>query len=97
MAGYVMLCKFTPKAVAEMKDRPEGIKKAKALAEELGVRTVGVWVTTGQYDVIALLDAPDEQAMGAFILRQTMRGYVTTETLRAFSEEEFAQIVSKLP
>ncbi|MCL4534858.1 MAG: GYD domain-containing protein [Bacteroidetes bacterium] len=44
-----------------------------------------------------MIDAPDDQTVAVGVLRQASQGNLTTQTMRAFSEDEFAQIVSRLP
>lgn len=97
MAGYIVLYKFTQQGLADMKGAPERVKERREAAERRGIRVVGIWATLGEYDMVAVIDAPDDQAMAAAMLTQAGRGYVTTQTMRAFSEDEFAQIVSRLP
>lgn len=97
MPGYIGLFKYTPHGLADIKSSPERIKQAKALAEKMGIRVVGVWVTMGQYDLVTVGDAPDDQTMGAYSLALSKLGNVVTQTMRAFSEDEFAQVVSRLP
>lgn len=97
MPGYVMLMKYTQKGIADLKGSPERINQAKAGVEKLGGRVVGVWVTMGQYDLVAIADLPNDQAASIFALSIGSLGNVTTETMRALSEEEFAEVVSKLP
>ncbi len=97
MPGYVTLLKYTQQGLANVKASPERIKQAKAAGEKFGIRCVGFWLTMGEYDLVSIWDAPDDQTMAAFVLAQARLGNVATHTLRAFSEEEFAQIVSKLP
>jgi uncharacterized protein with GYD domain len=97
MAGYIGLFKYTQQGITNIKGSPERIKQAKAAAEKMGIRVVGVWVTMGQYDLVTVADAPDDQTMGAFILALASQGNVTTQTMRAFSEDEFAQVVGRLP
>ncbi len=97
MPGYIILYKYTQQGLATIKESPERINKAKALVEKLGGRVVGVWVTMGEYDLVSVGEFPDDQAVAAFALTHSRLGTVTTQTMRAFSEEEFAQIVSKLP
>lgn len=97
MAGYAILMKFTHQGITTVKESPKRIEAAKALAEKLGIRVVGVWVTLGEYDFLAIGDAPDDQTVGLFALALSSAGNVTTQTMRAFSEDEFKAIVSKLP
>ena len=97
MPGYISLMKFTSQGVADIKASPQRIKDGLAAAESLGIRSVGVWVTMGEYDLVVVADAPNDEAVGAFMMSLASLGNVTTQTMRAFSEEEFAQIVAKLP
>ncbi len=97
MPGYVSLLKYTQQGLANIKESPNRLKQAKAAAEKMGIKWVGAWVTMGEYDLVIVWDAPDDQTIAALALAQARLGNVTTQTLRAFSEDEFAQVVGKLP
>jgi uncharacterized protein with GYD domain len=97
MPGYIQLYKWTEKGIANVKDSPERIKRAKEEAEKLGIKNVGVWVTMGEFDLIGVWDAPDDQVMVAFTLGLVKVGNVTTQTMRALGEDELAQVVGRLP
>ncbi len=97
MPAYVILYKFTQQGLANAKRLPERIKQAKALTEQMGGRTIGVWLTMGEFDMIAIAEGPDDLSAAARLLMTGATGEFTTVTLKAFSEDELAQIVSKLP
>lgn len=97
MPGYIILSKLTQQAVANIKQTPERIGQNKALAESMGVKHVGTWVTLGEYDMVTVVDAPDDQTLAAFVLALAVGGNATTQTMRAFSERETAEIVVRLP
>jgi uncharacterized protein with GYD domain len=97
MPGYIGLLKYTQQGLADIKNGPERIRQAKALAEKMGIRPIGTWLTIGPYDLVIIADAPDDQTMAAFTLALARGGNVTTTTMRALSEEEFAQVVARLP
>jgi uncharacterized protein with GYD domain len=97
MPGYIGLLKYTQQGIADIKNAPERIKQSKALAEKMGIRPIGTWVTMGPYDLVIIGEAPDDQTMAAFSLALGRAGNVTTTTMRALSEEEFAQVVARLP
>jgi len=92
-----MLMKYTQKGIADLKGSPERIKQAKAALEKLGGRMVGVWVTMGQYDLVGIADLPNDEAAAIMALSLGSLGNVTTQTMRALSEDEFAEVVAKLP
>jgi uncharacterized protein with GYD domain len=96
MPAYIGLYKYTSQGVGSIKDSPSRIKQVEQVAKKLGIRMVGIWVTMGESDLVAVWEAPDDQAMAAFTLSVASNGNVTTQTMRAFSEEEFAQIVGRL-
>jgi uncharacterized protein with GYD domain len=55
------------------------------------------WMVTGQYDMIAILEAPDDVAVAKAILTSASQGSFTTETSRAFTEDEYRKIIGGLP
>ncbi len=97
MPGYIVLMKFTDKGLAAVKDSVKRNAANKAAAEKMGVRIIGVWWTLGEYDLVGVAEAPDDKTAAAFMLAAVGQGFFTSQTMRAFSEEEFAQIVNKLP
>ncbi len=97
MAGYMVLGKYTTKALQNLKDMPEIIEKHRQHCKEQGIRLIGTWLTLGEYDFVSIYDAPDDLGMAARILETSQNGLVTTQTMRAFSEDEFKQILAKLP
>ncbi len=97
MPGYVTLYKFTQKGLRNIKDLPQRIAQAKAVAEQMGGRAIGVWMLLGEYDLIAIGEAPDDLTAAAFAAANGALGNATSLTMRAFSEDEIKQILSKLP
>ncbi len=96
MAGYITLLTVTQQGITTIKDSPTRIQKVRAMAETMGVRMIGTWVTMGKYDLVAVWDAPGDEAMASLSLAVGRMGNVTVQTMRAFSEEEYARIVGGL-
>ena len=97
MPGYIGLLKYTQQGLADIENGPERINQSKALAQKMGIRPIGTWVTLGPYDLVIIGEAPDDQTIAAFTLALARAGNVTSTTMRALSEEEFAQVVARLP
>ncbi len=97
MAGYIVLGKYTEEGLQNLKDMPEIIAKHRANCEKQGIRLIGTWYTFGEYDFCSIYDAPDDLAMAERVLDTAQGGLAKTTTVRALSEEEFAQVVEKLP
>ena len=97
MPGYITLFKFTEKGLADIKNSPQRMKQNRELVEKAGGRLIGVWVTMGEYDLVAVAESPDDETAARVALMVGGQGTVTTQTMRAFSEEEFARIVGGMP
>jgi uncharacterized protein with GYD domain len=65
-------------------------------SEAAAVKLKDFYMVTGQYDMVAILDAPDDVTLAKAILTSTSHGSITTQTCRAFTEQEYRQIVGGL-
>ncbi|HYU18694.1 MAG TPA: GYD domain-containing protein [Chloroflexota bacterium] len=93
MPSYVVLYKFTDQGSKNAKDTVKRAREARADNERRGFKTHGLYWTQGQYDLVAIVEAPDEKAMMAGLLNIIGAGNVRSETLRAFTEAEMEEIV----
>jgi uncharacterized protein with GYD domain len=97
MPTYVLLINFTDQGVRTVKDSPQRADAAAALAEQMGARFKEVYWTLGNYDVVTIVEAPDDETVTAFALAAGAQGNIRTTTLRAFDREQFQQILNKTP
>ena len=95
MLTYVVLMNFTHQGMTTVKDSPKRAQAAKAMIEKLGATMKTFW-TQGQYDVVSILEAPDEATARSVTLAIARQGNVRTQTLRAFTLEEMTAAVDKL-
>ena len=96
MATYVILAKFTDQAVREIKDtvkRSEAVRQA--MSQAGGTIKEILWLQ-GQYDILAITEVPDETAATAFALSTMKKGYIRSETMRAFTAAEMGKILEKV-
>jgi uncharacterized protein with GYD domain len=96
MATYIVLGNFTEQGIRAVKDTTKRAEAVRELARKVGVTVKEVYWTLGQYDVVTIVEAPDEASVTAFGLSAGALGNVRTQTLRAFSADEMAQILSRL-
>ena len=96
MAMYVSLIQFTDQGIRNIKDTVKRGETAKAEAAKVGVKIIEEYWTMGAYDVVVVLEAPDEAAVSAFLLKIGSLGNVKGNTLRAFRREEMESILSKI-
>lgn len=96
MPTYLSLISFTQDGVEDIADLPTRDADGRALLSSMGVDLVDNYYTLGQYDEVAVCEAPDDETMARAMLAIASEGNVTTETLRAFDEGEFHGIVGGL-
>ena len=96
MPTYITLIHYTKQGVKTFKDLPQRIAETKAAGEAVGARLVGYYLTMGQYDAVAISEAPDDQTIAKLALAAGARGNVRTETMRAFTDEEARSIAGEL-
>jgi uncharacterized protein with GYD domain len=97
MATYLALLNWTDQGIRNVKDSPTRARQAGELAERSGCKLMAVFLTMGQYDLAARLEAPDDAAVARFMLALGSLGNVRTTTMRAFTMEEFESLVGSLP
>ena len=96
MATYVVLLKFTEQAKQNIRDT-SGLDRAKQAVQAMGAQWKGWYMTFGQYDAVVIIEAPDDETAARIALAQGSAGGVVSESLRAFTEDEFRQLVASLP
>ena len=97
MPKYISLVKYTSKGVENIKESPKRLDAVKNLCESMNAKVEGVYLTMGRYDIILIVDAPNPETAAKILLTTTSGGAVSTETLTAFSEEEYRNIIYELP
>src|ERR687885_1303150 len=96
MPIYVVLSNFTEQGRSDIKNTSERLDRLSPVAERLGVKVIANAITMGQYDVVTVMEAPDDVTIAKVIGTVLSRGYVTTQTTRGFSAEEFRQVTSQI-
>jgi uncharacterized protein with GYD domain len=97
MATFISLVNFTEQGIRDFKASPERAAKFKSMAQKVGVTLKEVYWTMGVYDVVLILEAPNEEAVAAALLGLVSLGNVRTQTLRGFTSSEMKEIISKVP
>jgi uncharacterized protein with GYD domain len=97
MPTYITLMKLTDQGIKNIKDAPQRIEEGIKASEAAGGKLVGFWSVMGEYDYISVAEGSSDENALAFNLSLGAGGNVRTTTLKAFTQEEFAEIVNKLP
>ena len=96
MPHYIVLFNFTDQGIENIKDTVKRADDYKAAIENAGGRLVGEYYTMGRYDIITIVEAPNDEAMMSILLTIGKLGNVHSETLKAFTISEAAKIIEKL-
>ena len=96
MPTYVVLYKFTDEGAKNIKTTVQRNREVNEENERRGFQIKGLYWTQGQYDLVAVVDAPDEQSMMAGLFNVNAAGNARSETLRAFSASEMEAIIQRM-
>ena len=96
MPTYITLLNYTQQGMQDIGSSPARVEAARKAIEEVGGELLSFYVTMGRHDGIALMELADDKMAATVALGIGKLGNVTTETMRAFTEEEFSEIVGHL-
>jgi uncharacterized protein with GYD domain len=97
MATHIVLMKMTDQGIKDVKNAPQRIDAAAKAVEAMGGKMTGFYFTLGEYDYIAIVEGLTDEAGASFLLKLGSAGNSRTTTLRAFTKNEFSEMVKKLP
>ena len=93
---FVGVASFTDQGIRKIKDSPKRADAFKEMAKKCGATVKDVFWTLGAYDVVAVVEAPDDISITALGLSTGALGNVRTQTLRAFAPADMKTILGKM-
>jgi uncharacterized protein with GYD domain len=96
MRTYVILSNWTDQGIKNSHDTVKRAKTFRALIESRRGKVREHLYTLGEYDMITVAEFPDDATAAAAVLTLSSLGNVRAKTMRAFTDEETAAIVSQL-
>jgi len=97
MPTYITLARWTQQGIQNVKESPVRLDALKQLVRDSGGEVKGFYMVMGRYDMVLITEAPDDAVVAKVLLATTSKGAVSTETLRAFTEDEYRTIIGSLP
>ena len=97
MPTYIVLYKLTDQGIKNIKEAPQRIEEGIKASEAMGGKVIGFYSVMGEYDYVGIAEFPNDETVLTLALAFGAQGNVRTTTLKAFTKEEFAEIVKKLP
>ena len=96
MPTYIALLKWTNQGIANVKDSAKRLDAGRAAFAKAGVKLRDAYLTMGRYDLVTIIEAPDDETYAKAVLGLGAQGSVSTETLKAFTEDEYRRIIGSL-
>ncbi len=95
MPHYIILWNWTDQGIKAVREAPRRIASSRAAAEKLGGKLT-VYYTIGAYDTVGIAEFSSDETLASFLISLGSLGNVRSTSLRAFSESEGAELISKL-
>ena len=96
MRNYVVLINWAEQGIKNVKDTVKRAKSFGSALEKAGCKSLGFYYTIGRYDMVSVIEAPNDEAVASVLFSTGSLGNIRTETLKAFSTAEAANIIEKL-
>lgn len=96
MTTYVLLASWTEQGIRDIKDSPQRLDSARKMLADMGGSLKSFFLTMGDYDIVAVYEAPDDAIAARFTIQLGQLGDVRTRTLKAFPEAAYREIVASL-
>jgi uncharacterized protein with GYD domain len=97
MPTYVSMLRYTQQGISSVKNAPARIDAAREAYKKAGGELKAIYLTLGQYDLVAIAEMPNDEAVARMALGLGIQGNIRSETMRAFTEAEFKKIAGTLP
>jgi uncharacterized protein with GYD domain len=97
MPSYIVLLSWTQQGVENIKQSPSRLDAARKAFTDMGAELKQIFLVMGRYDFVAVVEAPDDETVAKVALALGSKGSVRSETLRAFTEDEYRKIIAGLP
>jgi uncharacterized protein with GYD domain len=96
MPKYITLMNWTEQGIKNVKDTIGRAKAFEDAIQKAGGKSLGIYYTMGRYDLVAIIEASNDDAIASILYSLGRLGNVRTETLNAFSLDQVANIIEKL-
>jgi uncharacterized protein with GYD domain len=97
MPTYIRLLRFSEQSMKDLKHLGDRVAAAKKAYRDAGAEVKQVFMVMGKYDVVAVVEAPNDECVAKVALAQAALGaFRSTETMRAFNEDEVAKIIDAM-
>jgi len=95
MQTYITLWKYTKEGLVDIRHTPERYKVVNEIIKSHGGKIISAYGLIGEYDVMTIVELPDEKALMSAILKISAKGRVIPKTMTAVPMDEFLRITGE--
>ncbi|WP_372912813.1 GYD domain-containing protein [Salinigranum sp.] len=96
MPTYITLADWTGEGIANAKESPRRLQQAREAASAHGGEITDFFMTMGEHDMVVVSQFPDDESCAKTMLKIGGSGSVRTQTLKAFTEDEYRDVMDAL-
>jgi uncharacterized protein with GYD domain len=97
MPTFIIMLSWTEQGIRNVKDSPKRLQAAREAAKKLGVEIKQVFLTNGEFDLLAIMETADGNNVAKLALALGAQGNLRSHTVRAWPEAEYVKLMSELP
>ena len=96
MPMYIALMKWTGQGITNVNASPLRLDTGRKAFRRVGVKIKDTYLTMGRYDLVCLIEAADDETYASAMLSLGAQGNLQTETLKAFTEDQYRKICASV-
>jgi uncharacterized protein with GYD domain len=89
MATYILLGTLTDEGAERLRENPGWLKNINRDLAAMDVKVIAQYAVLGPYDIVTIVEAPDNKSVVHVSTQLTLRGSIKITTLPAISIEDF--------
>jgi uncharacterized protein with GYD domain len=97
MPMFMISMNWTDQGIRAIKEARQRAQYGRDLAKKFGAEYKALYMTSGDTDLVAIVEAPNGDVVAKFALALCSRGNVRTRTRRVWLETEYLKLISELP
>jgi uncharacterized protein with GYD domain len=97
MSKFLLQLSWTEQGIRDIKNFAKRAQAARDAGKKLGVEVEQVYITTGDNDLLLILESASGDNVAKYAISLASLGNVRTRMSRAWTEAEFGKMLSELP
>src|SRR5262245_15837598 len=96
MPTFICSLSWTDQGIRNIKDALARRRSARGIADKLGITIKDIYITSGDREIMIIMEAADDTAVAKFALAAASKGNTRSSTCRAYTEAEFDTMLKEI-